>query len=81
MVVNIKSQFQPGKSLDSLLAAVAVVIQQLLPDVDVAPGEEDESRRVVHNYLLHLAVGGPAAVVQKPAVAPRLLSGVNAESS
>ena len=56
-----KLVFQPGKSLDSLLAAVAVVIQQLLPDVDVAPGEEDEARRVVHHDLLHLAVGRKAA--------------------
>ena len=68
-------------SLHSLLAAVAVVIQQLLPDVDVAPGDEKEAGRLVqHGHLRH-AVGGPAAVVHKAAVAPRLLRGVNAESN
>ena len=77
--VRLGSERQPGVSLERLLAAVAVVVEQLLADVDVVLGDEDEARRVAqHDHLSH-AVRGHAAVVQKAAVAPRLRCSVNAE--
>ena len=77
--VRLGSERQPGVSLERLLAAVAVVVEQLLADVDVVLGDEDEARRVAqHDHLRH-AVRGHAAVVQEAAVAPRLRCGVNAE--
>ena len=77
--VRLGSERQPGVSLERLLAAVAVVVQQLFADVDVVLGDEDEARRVAqHDHLRH-AVWGHTAVVQKAAVAPRLRCGVNAE--
>ena len=76
--VRLGSERQPGVSLERLLAAVAVVIQQLLANVDVVLGNEDETRRVAqHDHLRH-AVWGHTAVVQKAAVASCLLCCVNA---
>ena len=75
--VRLGSERQPGVSLERLLAAVAVVIQQLLANVDVVLGDEDEARRVAqHDHLRH-AVWGHTAVVQKAAVASRLRCRVN----
>ena len=76
--VRLGSERQPGVSLERLLAAVAVVIQQLLANVNVVLGDEDEARRVAqHDHLRH-AVWGHTAVIQKAAVASRLLCCVNA---
>jgi hypothetical protein len=51
-VCTLGSERQPGVSLERLLAAVAVVIQQLLPDVDVAPGDKEEAGRVVQRVTI-----------------------------
>lgn len=62
---------------DGRLAAVSVVVQQLLPLVDVSRGHEYEVRRAVDVVEFGLAVPG-FAVVDQPTHSTRLFGGVHA---
>lgn len=73
------SVFEPGVRGDGGLAAVAVVVQQLLALVDVPRRHQDEVRHATDVVQFGLAVSG-FTVVDQPAHPARLLGGVHAET-
>ena len=70
---------EPGVSGDGGLAAVAVVVEQLLALLDVPGRHQDQVRNAADVVQLRLTVTG-LAVVDEPAEAARLPGGVNAET-
>lgn len=55
---------QPGVRFDGSPAAVPIVIQELLPSLDVAGGDEDEVRHAVDVVQFGLAVPAFAVIDQ-----------------
>lgn len=68
---------QPGVGLDGGPAAVPVVVQELLPRLDVAGGDEDEVRHASDVVQLGLAVP-TFAVIDQSSQAIRLSSRIHA---
>lgn len=57
---------QPGVGLEGGPAAVPVVVQELLPGLDVAGGDEDEVRHAVDVVQFGLAVPAFTVIDQSP---------------
>lgn len=68
---------QPGVGFDGGPAPVAVVVQELLPGLDVAGGDEDEVRHAVDVVQFGLAVP-TFAVIDQSSQAVGLSGGVHA---
>lgn len=60
------SVFEPGMSQDRGLAAITVVIQQLLVCSDVSGRHQDQMRASINGVKLRLAVSGFTVVDQSP---------------
>lgn len=71
-----RSVFEPRVSCDGGFTAVSVVVQQLLPLVDVPGGDEDEVRDAVDVVEFGLAVSG-FTVIYQPAHSTSLFCGVD----
>lgn len=71
------SVFEPRMSQDRGLAAIAVVIQQLLVCVDVSGSHQDQMRAPVNGVQLGLAVPSFTVVDESPETA-RFLCSVHA---